>query len=163
MWIFLYICVVVSANLEFWGNGNSQIFFTYMFGFVKMNLCSATSTSTRQEKRGHQWLFIKLTLIRKMLSSTLREGCWKSWDYVCLWSIHKSWLWWDSIKQNKAIQSEAQSLELYMKDFLRTDVFIRYNPETIACTCIELTHWQLELSIFLCIRLLCGSTKQRPK
>lgn len=27
----------------------------------------------------------------------------------------------------------------YMNDSLRTDVFMRYNPETIACACIELT------------------------
>ncbi len=32
-----------------------------------------------------------------------------------------------------------------MNDSLRTDVFVRYSPETIACACIYLTARQLEV------------------
>ncbi|XP_002741524.1 cyclin-L1-like [Saccoglossus kowalevskii] len=35
----------------------------------------------------------------------------------------------------------------YMNDSLRTDVFVRYPPETIACACIYLTARQLQISL----------------
>lgn len=33
----------------------------------------------------------------------------------------------------------------YMNDSLRTDVFVRYQPETIACACIYLTARKLKI------------------
>jgi hypothetical protein len=35
-----------------------------------------------------------------------------------------------------------------MNDSFRTDVFVRYNPETIACACIWLAARQLQVSDF---------------
>lgn len=35
----------------------------------------------------------------------------------------------------------------YMNDSLRTDVFVRYQPETVACACIYLTSRKLNISL----------------
>jgi hypothetical protein len=35
----------------------------------------------------------------------------------------------------------------YMNDSLRTDVFVRYQPETVACACIYLTARKLQLPL----------------
>lgn len=35
----------------------------------------------------------------------------------------------------------------YMNDSLRTDVFVRYQPETVACACIYLTARKLKLPL----------------
>jgi len=35
----------------------------------------------------------------------------------------------------------------YMNDSLRTDVFVRYQPETIACACIYLSSRKLNISL----------------
>ncbi|RXG73366.1 Cyclin-L1 [Armadillidium vulgare] len=41
----------------------------------------------------------------------------------------------------------AQSSWNYMNDALRTDVFVRYSPETIACSCIWLAGRQLKIPL----------------
>jgi hypothetical protein len=35
----------------------------------------------------------------------------------------------------------------YMNDSLQTDVFVRYQPETVACACIYLTSRKLNISL----------------
>lgn len=35
----------------------------------------------------------------------------------------------------------------YMNDSLRTDVFVRYQPETVACACVYLTARKLKLPL----------------
>jgi hypothetical protein len=35
----------------------------------------------------------------------------------------------------------------YMNDSLRTDVFVRYLPETVACACIYLTSRELNIAL----------------
>lgn len=37
----------------------------------------------------------------------------------------------------------------YMNDSLRTDVFVRFQPESIACACIYLAARTLEVSVLL--------------
>lgn len=36
----------------------------------------------------------------------------------------------------------------YMNDSLRTEVFVRYDPETIACACIYLSARLLQVSVY---------------
>lgn len=44
-------------------------------------------------------------------------------------------------------QSLMQYSWNYMNDSLRTDVFVRYQPETVACACIYLTARKLKLPL----------------
>lgn len=39
------------------------------------------------------------------------------------------------------------SFRNYMNDSLRTDVFVRYQPETVACACIYLTARKLKITL----------------
>lgn len=49
-----------------------------------------------------------------------------------------------------------QTVWNYMNDSLRTDVFVRYDPETIACACIYLAARQLNVRFERLVLLLCS-------
>lgn len=40
-----------------------------------------------------------------------------------------------------------------MNDSLRTEVFVRFDPETVACACISLSARLLQVSILLTLKL----------
>ena len=44
----------------------------------------------------------------------------------------------------------------FMNDALRTNVFVRYQPETIACACIFLSARQLKVMIMIMEYMVCG-------
>lgn len=47
-------------------------------------------------------------------------------------------------EQNQKLMQMAWN---YMNDSLRTDVFVRYHPETIACACIYLTARKINIPL----------------
>ena len=45
------------------------------------------------------------------------------------------------------VNNDMYAFRNYMNDSLRTDVFVRYQPETVACACIYLTSRKLNISL----------------